>query len=129
MLLEIDDWRTIGDLQYRFNKCFPNLNLQFFDAYNARIHDHPLAPNYLLENVRKVHQQGVLNIKSWFTKKEVETQLREQFGLFAKVVPVHEGQKFAQQESSKMTLHELNEKAQLREGRSVPRLEDADEFA
>lgn len=129
MLLEIDDWRTVGDLQYRFNKCFPNLNLQFFDAYNSRVHDHPLAPNYLLENVRRVHQQGVLTIKSWFTIKEVETLLREKYGLFAKVVPAQEGHKFALQDSSKMTLHDLNEKAQVRQVKAMTKMEDADEFA
>jgi hypothetical protein len=109
MLLEIDDWRSVGDLQYRFNKCFPYLTLQIFDANDDRSLSRPLAGGTLLEWVRKVHHQGVLSIKSWFTKNEVEHLIRENFGVVAKVVPVHQGLEFSRKDCSKATLQELNQ--------------------
>lgn len=109
MLLEIDDWRTVGDVQYRFNKCFPYLTLQIFDANDDRSMSRPLPGGTLLELVRKVHHQGVLSIKSWFTKSEVEQMIRENFGVIAKVVPVHEGLEFSRKDCNKATLLELNQ--------------------
>ncbi|RPD51719.1 hypothetical protein [Paracnuella aquatica] len=108
MLLEIDDWRTVGDLQYRFNKCFPYLTLQIFDANEDRSLSRPMAGGTLLELVRKVHHQGVLSIKSWFTKSEVEHLIRENFGVVAKVVPAHEGLEFSRKDCNQATLAELS---------------------
>lgn len=113
MLLEIDDWRSVGDLQYRFNKCFPNLNLQIFDGNDLKHLSRPLPSGTLLQHLRKVHSPEVLSIKSWYTKKEVERMLRDTCGLVAKIVPNQLGLEFPANENGQATLQELNEMVDL----------------
>ncbi|OLY93010.1 hypothetical protein SAMN05444008_104113 [Cnuella takakiae] len=106
MLLEIDDWRSVSDLQYRFNKCFPNLHLQVFDAVKKE--ELPLSGEYHLEQVRRKHEPGVFNIKSWFTASEVAHQLKQEFGLNVRVVLLDSQTEVWRPSFNSMTLLALN---------------------
>lgn len=89
MLLEIDDTKTIADLQERFNLCFPQLKIEFYtrphhwqenSADNLKI-----DPQTLIGKIRTNHQPGVLEIKSWNKTGEVEQNFRNLFGLHVQV--------------------------------------------
>lgn len=128
MLLEIDDWRSVGDLQYRFNKCFPNLNLLVYDAKDTNHQETPQASGVLLEHLRKGHQHGVLSIKSWFTKTQVEALLLGDFGLATKIVPLEGILEFSRKDSGKLPLSELNQMAAMQKVERREIAEDPDEF-
>ena len=89
MLLEIDDTKTVGDLQERFNLCFPQLRIEFYNrphhwqeesADNLKIN-----PGMLIGSIRKIHAPGVLEIKSWYKTGEVEQNFKDLFGLNVQV--------------------------------------------
>lgn len=89
MLLEIDDDKTLGDLQERFNLCFPNLKIEFC---KHRHHWQELSdPEEFLSSrlaagvVRKIHDPGVLVIYSNDKVGEVERRFSEDFGLHAQI--------------------------------------------
>ena len=89
MLLEIDDTKTVAELQERFSLCFPQLKIEFYhkrhhwqedSAENLKIN-----PQLLIGNVRKMHEPGVLEIKSWHKTGEVEQNFKDLFGLNVQV--------------------------------------------
>ncbi len=89
MLLEIDDAKTFGDLQERFNLCFPNLKIEF---YNKSHHwkgkseeKFKIEPDVLIGKTRKNHEPGVIEIKSWHKTGEIEQKFKDQFGLHAQI--------------------------------------------
>lgn len=85
MILEIDDSKTISDLQEKFNLCYPNLKIEF---YKKRHHWEDLSPENekwdpgtLIGSIRKEHEPGFLEIKSWNKVGEIEKSFFEKFGL------------------------------------------------
>jgi len=89
VLLEIDDNKTIGDLQENFNESFPFLKIEFYDRRYRSIKDYhllfPLASNVRLETIRKKHDPGICTIKSWYRVETVEEDLWNNFGLVARI--------------------------------------------
>jgi len=89
MLLEIDDTKTISDLQDRFSLCFPNLKIELcrkkhnWEEYCAASEIYPA--HMPIGKIRKIHQPGVLDIKSTYKVGEVEKALQETFGLNAQI--------------------------------------------
>lgn len=108
MLLEIDDWRSVNDLQYRFNKCFSNLHLQVFDGVQKE--ELPLSGEYHLEHIRKKHEPGVLSIKSWQTVADVTAKLTQDFGLSARIVLLESGKEVWRPNFNNFTLQQLNDR-------------------
>lgn len=85
MLLKIDDNKTIEEIQDKFNECFPQLKLEFYNEphkWNQRseITDQ-LRCNCRIGDIRKQHNSGILEIKSWFKTGQVEQDLHDLFGL------------------------------------------------
>ncbi|HJW17531.1 MAG TPA: hypothetical protein VJ499_10445 [Flavisolibacter sp.] len=89
MLLEIDDNKTIGDLQENFNESFPFLKIEFYDRRYRSLKDYhslfPLASNVRIVTVRKKHDPGICTIKSWYKVETVEEDLWINFGLNARI--------------------------------------------
>lgn len=89
MLLEIDDTKTIGDLQERFNLCFPQLKIEFYHRPHHWQEDSAevlkIDPRVLISSIRKMHDPGVLEIKSWHKTGEVEQNFKKLFGLHVQV--------------------------------------------
>lgn len=108
MLLEIDDWRTVSDLQYRFNKCFTNLQLLVFDATGKPGEQEPVPGGALLETVRKRHEPGVLSLKSWYTCNEAVQLLAQHYGLRVQIVPVMPVPQVKDRNCGQLTLQEFN---------------------
>lgn len=89
MFLHIHDQLTLNEVQERFAECFPSLKLEFYSESHKRFE--PTDKAYQLNNrlrmgdVRRNHQNGSLEIKSWYTVARVERELREGYGLNAQV--------------------------------------------
>jgi len=89
MILRIDDNKSISDLQEKFELCFPGLKIEFYrkphNWYEATSSKY-LHPNEsLIGDIRKVHDRGELEIKSWFKTGKVEQDFKEGFGLYVQV--------------------------------------------
>lgn len=89
MLLEIDDDKTLGDLQEKFNLCFPHLKIEFCKhRHHWQERSDPeefLSPVLAIGLVRKIHDPGVLVIYSNEKAGEVERRFSEDFGLHVQI--------------------------------------------
>jgi hypothetical protein len=85
MLLHVHDNLTIADLQDKFSMCFPGLKIEFcqkkhhWEEICAESQFWPSSTP--IEELRKNHSQGVLELKSWYKVGEAEKMFYDQFGL------------------------------------------------
>jgi hypothetical protein len=114
MYLHIHDQLALGELQERFNECFPALKLEFYSESHKRFE--PSEKQYQLDNkkrvgeVRKVYRNGAMEIKSWYTVARVEKELKEEYGLHAQVFRSNRKGEWVQTTSSdSLTLQEQSE--------------------
>jgi hypothetical protein len=85
MIIHIDDRLTVADIQERFEKCFPLLKIEFYRTAHtwkkhSSLHD-IIDPIETIGSIRKKHEPGILDIKSWYQTGQVERDFRERFGL------------------------------------------------
>jgi len=89
MLLEIDDDKTVQDLQERFAECFPGLKIEFYEKPHhwgdGNLIQLLIGPSANIGEIRNLHENGLLDIKSWDKAGEVETNFRKNFGLNVQV--------------------------------------------
>lgn len=89
MIIYINDMLTVGDLQERFSKCFPLLKIEFYrTSHKWKQHSSPhdlVDPMTTIETIRKIHDQGTLEIKSWYQSGKVENDFKNKFGLNVQV--------------------------------------------
>jgi hypothetical protein len=114
MLLEIDDTKTIGELQDRFSLCYPLLKLKFCKKKhgweqvcpeNEFIHD-----DIQIGEIRKKHEPGVLEMKSWDKVGTIEKEFNIKFGLNVQIC-YKSGRHWIQTgKSDNITLQSLTEK-------------------
>jgi hypothetical protein len=85
MILHIDDRYKVGDLQDRFSECFPFLKIEFYrNSHKWKQHSSLsdlIQPAETIGSIRKNHEQGILEIKSWYQTGRVEKDFKEKFGL------------------------------------------------
>lgn len=85
MFLQISDSMTVGEVQERFNECFPFLDIAFYSRPHLPFEGSDQKYRYgaatRIADIRKKHVNGVLEIKSWNTTADVEQKLKEIFGL------------------------------------------------
>lgn len=114
MFLHIHDQLTLGELQERFNDCFPYLKLEFYSEAHKRFeaseqHCQLDARKHVGE-VRKLHKNGSMEIKSWYTVSKVEQALKDDYGLNAQVFRSNKNGEWVQTTlSDSLTLQEQSE--------------------
>jgi hypothetical protein len=85
MILFINDIRTIADVQDKFNLCFQFLKIEFYDtvyaATDSPFNNPHITPDQQIGEIRKEHNKGFLEIKSWYGISKVEQEFRELYGL------------------------------------------------
>lgn len=85
MIISIDDNRTIGDLQEKFNESFPLLKIEFYTRPHhwkaSSLQTELINPSEKIGTVRKRHEHGFLEIKSWYQTGRVEQDFKRLFGL------------------------------------------------
>jgi hypothetical protein len=89
MILLINDNLKIEDVQDQFAMCFPRLKLVFYHKRHGDRRPSPeedqLDPQLRIGDIRKTHNSGSFEIKSWDTVTKVETDLKEIYGLNVQV--------------------------------------------
>lgn len=111
MQLEIDDNKTIGDLQEKFNECFPYLRLEFFSRahgwHGHSLSQDSLAANITVGSITKKHHQGVLTILSKQKVGEIEKAFKQVYGLFVQVFYQANDCWFETRDTDDLTLEQL----------------------
>lgn len=111
MQLEIDDNKTIGDLQEKFNECFPYLRLEFFSRAHGwqghSLSQDNLAADTTVGSINKKHHQGVLIILSKQKVGDIEKAFKQQFGLFVQVYYYINNHWFETRYTDDLTLEQL----------------------
>jgi len=110
MLLTIDDNITISDLQEKFNECFPGLKIEFYSQPHhwkeSSIQSEPIDSKKRVGEIRKKHEHGVMEIKSWYQTGRVEQDFKKLFGLNAQIFRNENGKWRQTISSDKLTLEE-----------------------
>ena len=85
MTLEIDDTKTIAEIQDKFTMCYPLLKLDFCAKKHGWQEICPeswiIHENTPLGSIRKNHNPGTIELKSWDKVGEVEKEFYNRFGL------------------------------------------------
>ncbi|MBV4360205.1 hypothetical protein [Pinibacter aurantiacus] len=123
MTIQINDNRRLHDLQLEFSKTFPFLKIEFFKKKHS---DRQLSKTHLVEtgsqcvcDVRKSHEEGVLEITSTMTVEQFESSFVKQFSLPVQVFR-KAGRLWRETTLTSMwTLHEQNE-----HGKQINRAKD-----
>ena len=89
MKLIIDGARQIHDVQKDFNEAYPYLKIEFFKQGNKKAIQ-PSAKNILnhsltIDDARRLHNNGRLEIKDAMKVGELEYEFKEQYGLNVQV--------------------------------------------
>ena len=89
MILTINDNLAIEDLQERFSLCFPHLKIEFYKKPHhwkaASSEKDRIDPQTRIGDIRKKHNQGELEIKSFDLAGKVENEFRDRFGLYVQI--------------------------------------------
>jgi hypothetical protein len=108
MLIEIDDTKTIADIQERFSLCFPYLKLEFYrkphhweGSSPAR---HLIDPAIRVGDIRKAHNPEILEIKSWDKTGEVEQMFKRILGLHPQIFRLENNEWKQSKASDNLTL-------------------------
>ena len=113
MLIEIDDSKTIDEIQERFSVCFPFLKVEFYNQphrWEERSHArHLIEPKSLIRDIRKEHTPGILEIKSWYKTGAVEQLFKKLFGLNAQIFRLEESRCKQSTASDNITLARQSE--------------------
>jgi hypothetical protein len=116
MLLHVNDRSTVSDLQDRFSDCFPLLKIEFFHTLQNWQQNIPytlyLSSDTVIGTIRKKHNSGVLDIKSWFKTSRVEKDFRERFDLLIQIFRNENDKWILITATDDLTLKEQTEKAQ-----------------
>lgn len=85
MILEIDDSKTLADLQDKFSMCYPTLRLEFCTKKHKWeeicSESNIIHRNVLIGNIRKNHVPGIIEMKSWHKIGNIEKEFYSRFGL------------------------------------------------
>lgn len=123
MILEIDDSKTIADLQDKFSMCFPTLKLEFCTqkhkweeicAESKIIHR-----NVSIRDIRKTHMPGTIEMKSWHKIGNIEKEFFSRFGISVQIA-YKSGNRWIQTgKSDNITIDRLIKKTKAEQNRTL----------
>ena len=115
MLLKIFDREKIDEVQDKFNECFPYLKIEFYSQPHkweeSSEEGHLIRPGTYIEDIRRKHTSGVLDIKSWDKTGSVEQNLKDIFGLNVQIFRLQKNRWVQTTGSDHLTLKELSDLA------------------
>ena len=119
MLLTISNNKTISDIQDRFNECFPHLKLEFYHKKH-KLNQESMEEQIIKEDVqigeiRKKHNNGRLEIKSWDKAGDIEQRFMEEYGLYVQIFRLENGKWAQSLKTDELTLEEQSEVADTTE--------------
>jgi len=95
MILNINENRTIGELEDKFNECFPHLQIELFKGELALKNNHPLERSLRVGSISKKIFNEDIEIKSWDKVGKIRHRLKERSGLFVKIFCVQNSKRIA----------------------------------
>ena len=117
MILSINDNKFIIDLQEKFTECFPYLKIEFFSRPctppKMPVFNQLLPVHLRLGDVRKTHEPGLLDIKSYQKTGEVEQSFKDLFGLNVQIFRKENEQWVRTTHTKNLTLQQQSQIAQL----------------
>jgi len=117
MILSINDNKFIIDLQERFAKCFPNLKIEFYtrpcNPPKSTVFNQLLPEHLRLGDVRKNHEPGMLDIKSYQKTGDVEMAFKKMFGLNVQILRNENGHWVKTTHTKSLTLQQQMHLAEL----------------
>jgi len=113
MLLSIRDNIKLWEIQDKFNECFPHLKLEFYHKRHKQNHSSPeeqrIEGDVQLGEMRKKHNSGRLEIKSWDKTGDVEQRFSEEYGLYVQIFRLENGHWVQSVKTDELTLAEQSE--------------------
>jgi hypothetical protein len=91
MLLFINSSKTIGDLQDKFNECFPSYQMEFYRNKHEYNLQQPLDARIKIGDILKSDVNVAFDIKSWCTARELQAAFKKSFNLLIKIYHLHNG--------------------------------------
>ena len=85
MILKINENKTIGELQDKFNECFPHLQIAFFKGEHALKTNQPLQRSVKISSISKKHRNEDLEIKSWDKEEKIIHDFKTELGLYVEL--------------------------------------------
>lgn len=117
MVIEINDIKTIREIQEAFSTTYPYLSIHFFRRLpkkeDGSSQQRALIPvDTVIGNIKKTHVSGLLEIQPWNTIADVEKELLRRFGLIAQVLRKSDVHWILPEGAAHLTLDEQNETGQ-----------------
>ena len=85
MILQIHDNLLVSDIKERFSNSFPCFKIEFYDMphHNKKenLEKYRINSEKRIGEIRNNRNEGFLEIKSWYTVKQIEKNFSELFGL------------------------------------------------
>ena len=108
MVLQIHDNLLVSDLQQRFSKYFQYLKIEFYSnphrSYEGSEEKYIISPGKRIGEIREIHLEGGLEIKSFYTVDRVERDFKEKFDLNVQVFRNENGGWIQTSKTDKYTL-------------------------
>jgi len=127
MIIEINDTKTIVDVQDKFNTFFPFLKIEFYEHphhwYEESKNKTVLPTDKKIGDIRKNHYHGELEIHSWFRTGDLEQTFRKRFNLNVQVFRLHGSNWVETVGTDKLTLKEQNEIGRTATVNNQPRVD------
>lgn len=112
MVLEINDSKTVQDMQQEFSNRFPYLKLEFFYAPHMReepSNDTPCSPANTIGEIRKRHVQGIIEITPDRETGSIEQEFESRFDLHVQIYRLQADQWIQTVGTDILTLEQQNE--------------------
>jgi len=113
MIIEIDDSKTIDDIQEKFNDFFPFLKMEFYKHPHrwseGSVTEETFPGNTSIGEIRKNHVHGDMKIYSWQKTGSVEQEFRNRFGINVQIFRLHGNTWVQTAGTDDLSLHEQNE--------------------
>lgn len=117
MIIEINDMKTVGDIQDKFNEFFPFLKIEFYGEAHHWYEGSPQKNGFpygtSIGKIRKQHEHGELEIHSWYKTGDLEQAFRKKFGLNVQVFRLQGNTWIQTINTDKLTLKEQNESGRI----------------
>lgn len=114
MTIEINDTKTVHDIQQEFATKFPFLKLEFFKEAHDRdeaSNGTPCRPDQIIGEIRKNHVMGIISINPQSTTGAVEQEFKKRFNLYVQIYRVQMDQWIQTVGTDFLTLNEQSDLA------------------
>jgi len=111
MIIEINDAKTVKDLQDEFSTRFPFLKLEFFHSPHMReepTNETPCEPGQTIGQIRKRHVFGVIEIGPDRETGSIEQEFESRFDLHVQIYRLQTGRWIQTVGTDILTLEQQN---------------------